>query len=141
MYSKLYYKDRIMPVVRTRVEDGQKGPFIQVVKDVTKELFSVEDEEIKAEIAAKVAEQMLVQEDEEDGEGPERTPSQYQKYVVCSLFQRRYLIYVVLPRAIDELPVYLADVLRTVERLTGLSATILVGGPIPANDGAISTTR
>ena len=53
---------------------------------MTKELFGVEDEEIKAEIAAKVAEQMLVQEGEEDGEGLERTPSQYQEYVICSLF-------------------------------------------------------
>ena len=33
------------------------------------------------------------------------------------------------------------DVLSKIEELTGLCATILIGGPVPEANGAISTTR
>jgi len=41
--------------------------------------------------------------------------------------------------AIDELPTYLNDVLCTIECLTGLSGSIIVGGPMPNANGAISS--
>jgi hypothetical protein len=43
--------------------------------------------------------------------------------------------------AINELPLYLDDVLRNIERYTGMSGTIMVGGPVPGENGAISATR
>jgi len=43
--------------------------------------------------------------------------------------------------AIQQLPAFLNDVLCKIERLTGLSATVMVGGPIPEANGMISTTR
>lgn len=39
--------------------------------------------------------------------------------------------------AIDELPAYLDDVLHTITRLTGLSVSLLFGGPIPQANGGI----
>jgi hypothetical protein len=81
MYSKLYYKDRIHHAVKERLsisgEDAQRR--IQVVREVTKELYAREDDEIKAIVAAKVAaaaETSEGQNDEHDEEGVTRTPQE-----------------------------------------------------------------
>jgi len=44
-------------------------------------------------------------------------------------------------RAIQELPDYLDEVLRNIQTFTGLSASIMVGGPMPQAGGALSTSR
>lgn len=79
VYSKLYYNDRILPAVQRRLKTikDHKGPIINVVKEVTKELWAVEEAEIRENVAAKMAEQVL---DEGDNEGDmPRTPQQYQE--------------------------------------------------------------
>jgi hypothetical protein len=79
IYSKLYYKDRILPVVRERLESikDHKGPIIQIIREVTKDLWSNENPDIRAEVATKMEEQVLEQENGE--EDAQRTPQQYQE--------------------------------------------------------------
>lgn len=62
------------------------------------------------------------------------------KFVLLLPFHSSFIISIVFS-GIDQLPDYLDEVLRKIEAFTGLSATIMVGGPIPAAGGAISTTR
>jgi hypothetical protein len=87
MYSKLYYKDRIHHAVKERLgvlgEDAQKR--IQVIREVTKELYAGEDDEIKAIVAAKVTAAAEASEGNDDEpnepneEGTARTPQDYQE--------------------------------------------------------------
>ena len=78
IYSKLYYKDRILPVVRQRLAsmEDHKGPIIQIIREVTKDLWSEENAEIRAEVAAKMEEKLC--EGKNDNEDAQRTPQQYQ---------------------------------------------------------------
>jgi len=79
IYSKLYYKDRILPVVRKRLEsiEDHSGPIIGIIREVTKELWCDEDVETRNEVAAKTAQQDIVEDDGE--EDLQRTPQQYQE--------------------------------------------------------------
>ena len=147
MYSKLYYGDRVLPVVRERLAAGPdlEGPLIKFIKDITRELFAKEDDETKAIVAKKWAVLKDSPGDDEEsgggGEGPlQRTPEQYQRYVRMHYFVCTILTSDVCS-AIDELPVYLNDVLDTIGRLTGLSGSIILGGPMPKANRAISSLR
>jgi hypothetical protein len=65
--------------------------------------------------------------------------------IKSKMFSRslRYHLFnlILISSAIDELPFYLEDVMRLIERCTGLSGTFIVGGPMPAMNGALSTIR
>jgi hypothetical protein len=56
VYSKLYYKSRIKPVVREHLSiAGSVDHAINIVKSTTKNLWIAEDEEIKRAVAAEIA--------------------------------------------------------------------------------------
>ena len=79
IYSRLYYNDRILPVVCERLKSikDHKGPIIQIIREVTKDLWSNENPDIRVEVATKMEEQVLEQENGE--EDAQRTPQQYQE--------------------------------------------------------------
>ena len=79
--------------------------------------------------------------EEDRDEDLPRTPQEYQEYVfISNTYLSKYSSKFNFS-AIDELPAYLDDVVRLVERLTGLSGSFMVGGPIPALNGTLSTIR
>lgn len=67
-----------MPAVMERVktESENHRPMISVIREVTKELYAGEDEEVKAIVAAKAAAAPEVPLEESD---TSRTPQQYQE--------------------------------------------------------------
>lgn len=81
MYSKLYYEERVRHVVKERLGDlgydAQKR--IQVIREVTQELYAGEDDEIKAIVAAKVAAAAEASEGQDNEADAVRTPQQYQE--------------------------------------------------------------
>lgn len=82
IYSKLFYKDRILPEVRKRLDSlGEShGPMITIIRDVTMEMYEKEDAETKAAVALKIVEAKCVDVDGEDvSSGLQRTPAQYQQ--------------------------------------------------------------
>jgi hypothetical protein len=81
VYSKLYYSDRILPAVKERVkaESGVSRSSIAMIRKVTKQLFEGEDDEVKAEVAAKMAIAQELSLDEETEENVPRTPQQFQE--------------------------------------------------------------
>jgi hypothetical protein len=59
MYSKLYYSTKIQPVVEeTLKEKGKlpKGEKLNIIKQITKELYLAESEEVKSEVQEKIDE-------------------------------------------------------------------------------------
>lgn len=142
IYSKLYYKERILPSVRERVEElGENaGQMISIIRDVTAKLYETEDEEIKAVVEARMAElKALNSTDNEEAEDASRTPQQYQELVVqdpMSSFTNDIIC-----SAIDEMPEFIDDVLQKISSHTGGTATFIFGAPIPKANGTISTTR
>lgn len=87
VYSKLYYKDRILPAVQDRLKTAgeQNGPLIKLIKEVTRELFADEDAETKAIVAKEWAALPELPDADANGEdggnGLQRTPQQYQRCV------------------------------------------------------------
>ena len=80
VYSKLFYDERIEPVVRDRLNNmGPQDKAISIVKSVTKELWDAEDMETKAAVAAKVAKAQDVAIENEPDNDSVRTPREYQK--------------------------------------------------------------
>lgn len=81
LYSKLYYDDRIAPAVEHRMKAcGEKGSHsIHMIREVTRELYEGEDDEIKAAVKAKMAsiEDASADDDPDDGSPSPRTPQQY----------------------------------------------------------------
>lgn len=55
VYSKLYYADRIMPAINECLKVSTGRSSIMVIKEVTKEIFEGEEDEIKSIVAAKVS--------------------------------------------------------------------------------------
>lgn len=82
-FSKLFYKDRILPVVQTRSE-GYVGPLIKLVTDVTKELYDAAVEAKEVEVINAVtthiqeAKRAIEAEDNED-DLESRMPQDYQE--------------------------------------------------------------
>ena len=81
VYSKLYYPDRVAPAVADRIK-VLGGRSIHTIREVTKEMYEGEDDEIKAAVAAKMeatAKVTMDDNDNNDGDArtPPRTPQQY----------------------------------------------------------------
>ena len=135
IYSRLYYKDRIAPIVNERRKAlGADVKSILVVKGVTKELWDNEELDVKEVVAKERAKAQTLEPDV-----PERTPQQFQEYVIHSL--RDIDTDFLQPRsAIDELPTYLEEVLYKITELTGLTVSVIFGGPIPKANGTISSS-
>jgi hypothetical protein len=53
VYSKLYYRDRILPAVQDGLKTAgeHNGPLIKLIEEVTMELFAEEDAETKGIVA------------------------------------------------------------------------------------------
>ena len=80
MYSKLYYDEKIRPVVE-EVEDGlenmelSKGEKLNLHKRIARDLYDGEDDDVKAVVVAKLKERAEVMEDKKSD--LDRTPAQY----------------------------------------------------------------
>jgi hypothetical protein len=81
VYSKLYYKDRISAGVAERIKTLGQGrpPTIKVIREVTKELYEGEEDEIKMAVATRMAAAQVEAAEVGAAEEPPRTPQQYQE--------------------------------------------------------------
>lgn len=88
VYINLFYPTRIIKTVRERnMEENLKGPGINLIRKVARELYEKEDEETRAIVRAKLASLKKVEESDEEEEELEAgspTPGQYQESV-CRL--------------------------------------------------------
>ncbi|KAF7977147.1 hypothetical protein HWV62_4559 [Athelia sp. TMB] len=124
-YIHLHYKERIAEAVHQRIQGSSddSGPMINVIRQVAKELYADEDDETRTAVAAyietKHAEALAsLASAELDTVDP--SPEQYQD-------------------GINLLPSYLEAVLSEASRRTGWSFSVLMGGPMPVNNGDIQT--
>lgn len=78
----MYYTDRVLPAVQERVErENAQGPCINIIREVTKEMFEKENPETIAAVNAALAAAKERDLDGNDGaSGLSRTPEQYQRY-------------------------------------------------------------
>ena len=87
-FSKLYYTDRILPVVQSR-SGTHEGALITLIADVTKELYNASVEAGETEVINKVVDYITkakeAMEADDKDEAEERTPQEYQEYVVLFL--------------------------------------------------------
>ncbi|KAF7984575.1 hypothetical protein HWV62_13795 [Athelia sp. TMB] len=125
-YIDLYLPTRIRPAVQELArERNHEGPQINLVREVARKLYSNEDEETRAAVAAHLAAQEQARVKEEDAfaraqTAVEPTPADYQL-------------------AIDIFPTWADTMLREAVRRTGFCATLILGGPVPNHKGNIST--
>jgi hypothetical protein len=81
MYSKLYYDEKIKPIVE-EVENElgsmemSKGEKLNLRKRIARDLYDGEDEDVKELVIAKLKERVKVMEDQKDDD-VDRTPVQY----------------------------------------------------------------
>ena len=81
MYSKLYYEEKIKPIVE-EVENElgsmelSKGEKLNLHKRIARDLYDEEDEDVKELVIAKLKERAKVIEDQKDDD-VDRTPVQY----------------------------------------------------------------
>lgn len=89
IYINLFYSTRIVETVRQRIaSQNLKGPAINLIRAVARELYEKEDDKTRAIVKAKLAGLKMGEEsdDEEEEEEEERedaplTPQQYQESV------------------------------------------------------------
>ena len=83
-FSKLYYAERILPVVQAR-SGTHEGVLITLIAEVTKELYDTAVESKETEVidavAAYIAKAKATMEGEGEDEVNERTPQEYQEYI------------------------------------------------------------
>lgn len=93
IYSKMYYTERVLPVVQERVlRDNHKGPQISLIREVTRELYDKESPETITAVTTALAAAKVCDLDGDDGtSGLMRTPEQYQRQVVMFIVQRTQL--------------------------------------------------
>ncbi|KZP24406.1 hypothetical protein FIBSPDRAFT_888862 [Athelia psychrophila] len=120
-YIHLHYNDRIVDTVRTRMDESEdKGPMINVIRQAAKELYAQEDDETRTAVNAHIAAHAAAVLAKEKLEMVDPTPAEYQD-------------------AINTLPSYFDAVLGEAARRTGWSFTVVMGGPMPVNQGEIQT--
>lgn len=84
IYLKLYNDTRISHRVKQRaLELNHKGPMINIIRDVTREMWEDEDDETRDLVAKELAVQLKLREDEQEAaaemDGQDPTPQQYQE--------------------------------------------------------------
>lgn len=89
VYSKLYYTSRITAAMTKRMKVLGTDPppvRVQVIREVTRELWEGEDKDIKAVVAVKMASNSEVAVDDEEGDDEgTRTLQQYQRWAAHTL--------------------------------------------------------
>ncbi|KZP30675.1 hypothetical protein FIBSPDRAFT_883815 [Athelia psychrophila] len=124
MYIKLFYPTRIIQNVRERLKQEElTGPAVNLIRKVAREMYEKEDSETQGKVKSALAAQRAENAEESEEEvavDDTPTPQQYQE-------------------AIDTFPPYIDAILQEVTKRTCFSATLIMGGPIPAHNGAIST--
>ena len=87
-FSKLYYTDRILPVVQSR-SGTHEGTLITLITDITKELYNASVKAGETKVINKVVDYITkakeAMEADDKDEAEERTPQEYQEYVVLFL--------------------------------------------------------
>lgn len=79
-YIHLYYKERIVEPLRAEVADTDiKGPMINLIRKVAKDLYEKEDEPTRMAVAAYIETQAAATSESADLEQVEPTPEQYQE--------------------------------------------------------------
>jgi hypothetical protein len=78
IYSRLYYADRVAPAAADRIKGLDAASRIKVIREVTKEMYDEEEDEIKAAVVAKMISSREAAANSHSGdEPPLRTPQQY----------------------------------------------------------------
>jgi hypothetical protein len=72
VYSEMYYKERIQPLVKAALQEGGWKGKIALIQKVTKDMWEEEDEETKGAVRSKIAEIVALKEKD----GP-HSPEQY----------------------------------------------------------------
>lgn len=87
-YIHLYYQDRIVDTVRTRMDESEsKGPMINVIRQAAKELYALEDDETRAAVNAHIEEHAAAVSAKAKLETVDPTPEEYQESVPLRLVQ------------------------------------------------------
>ncbi len=83
VYSQLYYKDRVKPLVDERKAGvSSRSEVLRIIKDTTKELFATASSEVRVEVSAWMKEQAEAQVVTSTAEnGDDTTPEMYAAYV------------------------------------------------------------
>lgn len=79
-YIHLFYKERIVEQIRAQVtETDAKGPMINLIRKVAKDLYDKEDQPTRDAVNAYIQSQAAAASDNADLEIVEPTPEQYQE--------------------------------------------------------------
>ncbi|KAF7986629.1 hypothetical protein HWV62_26438 [Athelia sp. TMB] len=119
-YIHLYYHTRMVEPLRTLVTVNSKAPMITLIREVAKDLYQKADEETRQAVADHIEAQAAAKLESEGLELVDPTPEQYQD-------------------AIKMLPSYFDTMLEEAARRTGWSFNVVMGGPMPINNGDIQT--
>ena len=86
MYAKIYYGEKIRPLVNEALNSDEvitAGRRLQLVNEISRDLYDNESSAIKQEILQKIEDSKKSLGDHED-ESETRTPDQYLQYVFIS---------------------------------------------------------
>ncbi|KAG0697142.1 hypothetical protein DFH29DRAFT_878909 [Suillus ampliporus] len=122
VYSKIYYKTKIQPLVQDDIQENQLDPKkrIGIVQKYTNSCFAAESEEVKGKIREETA----------------RINASRRLGGIVSDKRTKEEIY----RAIQELPMVLGQICEDLAALTGgWHYTLIMGGPDPMCQGDIMT--
>ncbi|KAF7982380.1 hypothetical protein HWV62_28459 [Athelia sp. TMB] len=124
------FRDRIMPSVEKRIIDEDiKGPPINIIRQVARELYKDEDEQTRAMVAAELGIQTERKTQDQEKKKSASLNATEQKPRMPQDFQD----------AIDAFPQWVDAMLQGACDSTGFSASLLIGGPVPEQQGDIAT--
>lgn len=79
-YIYLHYKDRIVDTVRAEMDKSEaKGPMINIIRQVAKDLYAQEDDETRTAVNAHIAAHAAAALAKEQLETANPTPEEYQE--------------------------------------------------------------
>lgn len=145
-YSSLYYPERVRNVVADALleygDQPTRSQQLNTIKRVTLEIWEAEDMETRDIVFEAMAADKAKKEASQVQEGNnERTPLQYQRYVMCFQCQMECKLTTIYYSAISTLPPLLKQVFDELAKTTGWAFTVLMGGPSPEADGNIVSAR
>lgn len=92
LYSQKYYDDRVQPLVEAEIKSRElktSREVLDCIKRHTRQVWENETDEVKEEIALLAEESKEAAKREREynqDEDRERSPSEYQRYVLCFLY-------------------------------------------------------
>lgn len=148
IYQQEHYKTQVKPTVnemskKHHDETGvslDKSTRLKLVKEVTKEKFVEEPQQVKDDIAIKTSMQPDLHPKESSSDLMPQTPEQFLRYVIW-LFDLVVIFNHCIHSAIKDLAVMLPQAMEKFCHKTGWYGIMTFGGPNPANGRKIDTFR